>query len=257
MGHETLTLQRENNVGVVRLPGSVDCFEEMVRLSSELAELFSEIAWHEDIWLVVVTGAEGKDFLTKRDFSKHFSKVQEEGEINLGSISKPVAEFDRPVIAAINGNAIGQGLELALACDIRIAVEGSQFGLPQIRTGLIPWDGGTQRLPRLIGRGKASQMIYTGEIIDAQEAYKIGLLNRIVPPHRLMTGAMEMAREMASRGPIALRYAKEAINKGLDLTLEQGLRLEADLYFLLHTTKDRTEGIKAFTEKRIPQFEGK
>ena len=174
-----------------------------------------------------------------------------------GVIVEQIASIDRPVISAIDGEVTGLGLELALACDIRIATEISHFGLPHVREGLIPWDGGTQRLSRLVGRSKAMEMILTGEIIDAQEAYRIGLVNRVVPPKELMSLVMDMAREIASKGPVALRYAKEAIHKGMDLTLEQGLRLEADLYFLLHTTKDRTEGIRAFQEKSSPRFEGR
>jgi enoyl-CoA hydratase len=129
--------------------------------------------------------------------------------------------------------------------------------LPHIRLGLIPWDGGTQRLSRLVGRGKALEMILTGEMIDAQEADRIGLVSKIIPSGELIATATNMAREMASKGSIALRYVKEAVYKGMDLTIEQGLRLEADLYFLLHTTKDRAEGIQAFREKKTPKFEGK
>jgi enoyl-CoA hydratase len=146
---------------------------------------------------------------------------------------------------------------LALACDIRIATERSKFSLPQIEWGVIPWDGGTQRLARLVGRGKALEMVLTGERVDAQEAHRIGLVSKIVPPDQLMKEAMDLAKEMATKGPVALRYSKEAINKGMDLTLQQGLGLEADLYLLIHTTKDRTEGIKAFQEKRKAKFEGK
>jgi enoyl-CoA hydratase/carnithine racemase len=173
------------------------------------------------------------------------------------SVAEPIAKIDRPVIAAIQGDALGQGLEMALACDLRVAAETSRFGLPQIHTGLIPWNGGTQRLTRLVGRGKALEMILTGETIDAREAYQVGLVNKVVPPKELMSTVTGMAREMASKGSIALRYTKEAVYQGMDLTLEQGLRLEADLYLLIHTTKDRTEGIKAFREKRVPKFEGK
>jgi enoyl-CoA hydratase/carnithine racemase len=184
------------------------------------------------------------------------SGVGEEIGIKLSSIAEPIARMDRPVIAAIQGDALGQGLEMVLACDIRIATEISRFGLPQIREGLIPWNGGTQRLARLVGRGKALEMIFAGETIDAREAYRVGLVNKILPPQELMSTVMNMAGEMATKGSIALRYTKEAVYQGMDLTLEQGLRLEADLYLLIHTTKDRTEGIKAFREKRVPKFEG-
>jgi enoyl-CoA hydratase/carnithine racemase len=128
--------------------------------------------------------------------------------------------------------------------------------MPQVIHGDIPWDGGTQRLPRVVGNAKSLEMILTGEMIDAPEAHRIGLVNKVVPSKELMAETMSLAREMAAKGPIALRYAKEAVCHGMDLNLEQGLRLEADLYFLLHTTKDRTEGIEAFREKRAPEFEG-
>ena len=144
-----------------------------------------------------------------------------------------------------------------MACDIRIASEAARFALTHIKSGLIPGDGGTQRLSRLIGRGKAIEMILTGEMIDAREALRIGLVNKIVPSEKLEETALHMAREMASKGPVAVRYAKEAINKGIDMTLEQGLRLEADLYLLLHTTQDRVEGIQTFQKKGVPRFEGK
>jgi len=175
--------------------------------------------------------------------------------VTRNSFCSIIDKIDLPVVAAIKGNAFGQGLELALACDLRFCSKGAHFAMPQIIMGEIPWDGGTQRLSRLVGRGKAMEMILTGESIDAGCAGEIGLVNRVVDPEDLMATVMETAQDMASKGPIALRYAKEAICKGMDLTLDQGLRLEADLYFLLHTTMDRIEGIKAFQEKRDPKFE--
>ena len=167
-----------------------------------------------------------------------------------------VAGIEKPVIAAINGDALGQGLELALACDIRIASQKAHFGFPDVALGLIPSDGGTQRLPRIIGRGKALELILTAEIINAAEALEIGLVTKVVPAESLIAEVDALAKAIAGKAPISLRYIKEAINKGLDLTMEQGLRLEADLYFLLHTTGDRTEGIKAFQQKRPPEFKG-
>ncbi|MDP2952803.1 MAG: enoyl-CoA hydratase-related protein, partial [Chloroflexota bacterium] len=144
----------------------------------------------------------------------------------------------------------------ALACDIRLAASGARLGLPHADFGLMPRDGGSQRLPRIVGRAKALEMLLTGAAIDADEAYRIGLVSRVVPPEQLLSDAEALARSIAEKGPIALRYVKEAVNKGLDLTMSQGLRLEADLYFLLQTTHDRTEGIRAFREKRPPQFKG-
>jgi enoyl-CoA hydratase len=226
-------------------------------LTNELTELNSKIAWDEEVRVIVIMGVGEKSFSMETGLNGVVSMANEDQTKQFFSIAEPIAKLDQPVIAAMDGDAIGQGLELALACDIRIAAEKARFGLPQIKSGMIPLNGGTQRLPRLVGRGKALEMILTGEMIDAQEAYRIGLVNKIVPPDKLMKETMDVAQEMASKGPIALRYAKEAIYKGMDMTLEQGLRLEADLYCLLHSTRDRTEGIEAFREKRTPRFEGK
>ena len=173
------------------------------------------------------------------------------------NVATAIASIDRPVIAAINGDALGEGLELALSCDIRLASDKARFGFPQVASGLIPMNGGTQRLPRLIGKGKALELILTAETIDAEEAFEIGLVSKVIPQEKLASEAETLAQNIASKAPISLRYVKEAVNKGMDLTLEQGLRLEADLYFLLHTTADRMEGIRAFLEKRPPKFKGK
>jgi enoyl-CoA hydratase/carnithine racemase len=254
---KTLTLQRKDNVEVINIIGQEGDAGNMTQLANELSELCTKIAWNEEIRVVVLTGADEKSFSDRIDLTDGVPRVNEEDLIKCWSSAEPIAKLDRPVILAINGDAIGQGLELALACDIRIASEMSFFGLRHIKAGLIPWDGGTQRLSRLVGKGKALEMILTGEMIDAQEAYRIGLVNKIVPSDKLMTVAMDLAQEMASKGPIALRYAKEAIYKGMDVTLEQGLRLEADLYLLIHTTKDRKEGIQAFRDKKAPKFKGR
>jgi enoyl-CoA hydratase/carnithine racemase len=168
-----------------------------------------------------------------------------------------IAAIDRPVIAAINGVALGQGLELALACDLRVCSRTASFGMPQLTSGEMPWDGGTQRLSRLVGRGKALELILLGETIDADEALRIGLVHKIAPPAEMSGMVRMMARKISDQSLSALAYVKEAVYKGMDLTLEQGLRLEADLYYLLHTTRDRTEGIEAFRGKRQPRFEGR
>jgi len=257
MLYQTVSLRKVDHVMVVNLNDIANDQVGMARLSDELTELFTEIAWDEEVQVIIITGSGEKSFSLDAGLNRTVSGTGEEEKMRFFSIAEPIAKMDRPVIAAINGDAIGQGLEMALACDIRIAVETSRFGLTQIKAGLIPWDGGTQRLARLVGRGKASEMILIGETIDAEEAYRIGLVNQVVPPKELMATVTKMAREMASKGSIALRYTKEAVYQGMDLSLEQGLRLEADLYFLIHTTKDREEGIKAFREKKAPKFEGR
>jgi len=242
---------------VISIVGQGNGKMKLIDLSMELIELFDRIGGREKILVVILTGFGGPSSLLEREAPGNFSGWRNDTSKTLPPLAESMAKLDCPIIAAINGDAVGQALELALACDLRIAQEDSQFALPQIQADLIPWDGGTQRLPRLVGRGKAMEMILTGEIIDAQEARRIGLVNKIVPANELMTVAMELAREMASRGPVALRYAKEAVNRGMDMTLDQGLRMEGDLYFLLHTTGDRTEGIQAFRQKRNPRFQGR
>jgi enoyl-CoA hydratase len=248
-----LQSQKKDHVLVIDLNSSLDYPLGISRMSADLCELCQEVALDEEVHAVVITDTGENAFLGEKALMRAVSV----GEAESRSFAEPIARLDRPVIAAISGDAIGQGLELALACDIRIASETSCFGMSHIKSGLIPWDGGTQRLSRLVGKGKALEMILAGEIIDAQEALRIGLVNRVVPKGELMEVAMKLAQEMASQGPIALRYVKEAVYKGIDMTLEQGLRLEADLYLLILTSKDRTEGIQAFREKRAPKFEGK
>lgn len=173
-----------------------------------------------------------------------------------GLLVKALSEIPQPVIAAIDGDAIGLGLEAVLACDIRIASERSRFGLPQIQEGTLPCFGGTQRLVRTVGKGPALEMLLTGEPIDAAEAQRIGLVNTVVPVADLKSAVHTMATTMSAKGPISLQYVKEAVCGGMELTLDQGLWLEADLYFLLHTTRDRSEGVRAFREKRKAQFQG-
>ncbi|TEU02589.1 MAG: enoyl-CoA hydratase/isomerase family protein [Dehalococcoidia bacterium] len=216
------------------------------QMSRELADVCRTINQDEEIMVVILKGAGGA-----------FSSGSEPQEWEAGcDASRAIDSLERVTIAAIDGAALGEGLELALACDIRIASERASFCLPHTAYGLIPGGGGTQRLPRLVGKGKALEMILTAEPIDADEAYRIGLVSKVVSVEELLSEVNEWAKRIITCGPIALRYAKEAVNKGLDFTLEQGLRLEADLYFLIQTTEDRMEGIRAFREKRLPQFKG-
>jgi len=257
MLYEAINYQRTDNLVVIYIERPADDQVKLARLSNELTELCAEITSDDEIRVIIIAGTGEKPFSVGTDFIGLASSANLESQIEIFSVTKPIAKLDRPTIAAINSDAFGQGLELALACDLRICSETAHFAMHHVTYGEIPWDGGTQRLSRLVGKAKAIEMILTGQIIDAPEALRIGLVNKVVPPGELLTVTMDMAGEIASKGPVALRYAKEAIHKGMDLTLEQGLRLEADLYFLLHTTKDRTEGIRAFQEKRRPRFEGR
>jgi enoyl-CoA hydratase len=223
-----------------------------LRLTEELGDVRAEISHDEEARVTIITGVGNKAFSAGVDLKDFPSKMTKSP-----SIAMSVASLAIPVIAAINGDALDQGLELALACDLRIAVETARFALTQVASGLIPWDGATQRLPRLVGKAKAMEILLTGRHMDAAEAYQTGLVHKVVSREELMPVVMDMAQAIAAKAPFAVRYAKEAMCKGLDLTLEQGLRLEADLYFLLQITEDRTEGIRAFLEKRPPQFKGK
>ena len=212
----------------------------------ELADVCQIIQRDEKISVVILKGA-GDVFSTGSDPEERDAKCDASGFI---------ARLEPVTIAAIDGVAMGEGLELALACDIRIASVRASFCVPHTAHGMIPSGGGTQRLPRLVGKGKALEMILTAEPIDAEEALNIGLVSKIVSPAELLLIVEEWAERITKLAPIALRYAKEAVNKGMDISLEQGLRLEADLYFLIQTTEDRMEGIKAFKEKRPPRFKG-
>jgi len=217
------------------------------RLASELSRACAEINLDTEVRAVIISGPEGRWFCTAPAIGKKTTS----------SLAAPVAGLCCPSIAALDGNVYGQALELALACDIRVASRTAHFAFPGIEKGTIPSDGATQRLPRLVGKAKAMELLLTGQAISATEALRIGLVNRVVRKTDLHRTTMEMGKEMASRATLSLQYCKEAVLKGLDMTLEQGLKLEGDLYYLLHTTQDRTEGITAFREKRKPVFKGK
>jgi enoyl-CoA hydratase len=260
VGDSVIVLIEEHIAHVVlNYPGTGNIVSQ--KLAYKLKDVCAKINQNEEIYVVVVTGA-GEVFCDGSELEKLLIQSNREEHtvralINDFSVARSVAGIDRPVIAAINGNAIGQGLELALACDIRYASDTAHFGLPQVSQGLIPMDGGTQRLARLIGRSQAMELIFTAKMIDSKEALSIGLINKLVNKKALKSEVEALAKLIATKGPVALKFAKEAINRGLKLSLWDGLSLETDLYSLLQTTEDRQEGIQAFLEKRQPRFRGR
>jgi enoyl-CoA hydratase len=165
--------------------------------------------------------------------------------------------LDKPVIAAVSGLALGGGCELALACDLRIAAENATFGQPEIKIGVIPGAGGTQRLPRLVGLGRAKELLFTGDTIDAQEAYRIGLVNKVVPVEALMSETRKLALKVTKQPPLALKTTKAVVNEGINMNIQSALALEARGFEILFSTEDQKEGMKAFLEKRKPIFKGK
>ncbi|MGH7655875.1 MAG: enoyl-CoA hydratase/isomerase family protein [Gemmatimonadaceae bacterium] len=227
-------------------------------LMKEIGAAMDDFASNSAVGAIIVTGA-GRAFVAGADISK--LAVAQAGELEKfarfgQSVCRRIELSSKPVIAAVNGFALGGGCELALSCHVRIASTQAKFGLPEVKLGLIPGYGGTQRLPRLIGRGAALQLILTGDTIDGAEAVRLGLANAVVEPDALLTTARAMAATMLKNAPIALARALEAVDVGLDATLEDGLRLEARLFGSLESTADMREGTKAFLEKRPPQFRG-
>jgi enoyl-CoA hydratase len=209
---------------------------------------------------VILTGAGGKAFIAGADISElaHATAFEAQQSSRLGqAVLDLIENLGKPVIAAINGFALGGGCETAMACTIRIAVETARFGQPEVKLGFPPGSGGTQRLPRLVGKGRALQLILTGEMISAQEAYRIGLVNEIVPAAQLIARAEAILTTIASNAPIAVRFSLEAANKGAETSQSEGLLLEASYFGLCAATEDKKEGTSAFLEKRAPRFQGR
>ncbi|PYL42893.1 MAG: enoyl-CoA hydratase [Verrucomicrobia bacterium] len=209
---------------------------------------------------VILTGAGDKAFIAGADISEltHLTAVEAEKSSSYGQeVLNLIENLGKPVIAAINGFALGGGCETAMACTVRVAAENAKFGQPEVKLGVLPGGGGTQRLPRLVGKGRALQLILTGEMISAQEAYRIGLVNEVVPSAELITRAQGMLNQIFANAPVAVKYSLEAVNKGLEASQAEGLALEASLFGLCAGTDDKKEGTQAFLEKRKPQFQGK
>jgi enoyl-CoA hydratase len=258
--YETLIYEKKDNIGVLTInrPEKLNALSN--ELMGELAQFLDDIENDEELRILVITGAGEKAFVAGADIQelvdrdallgRKVSRTRQE-------IFSRIENLPIPVIAAVNGYALGGGLELALACSIRICSDRAQFGAPEVKLGIIPGDGGTQRLPRLVGLGRAMEIVLTGDFIDAQEAYRIGLVNQVISHDELMEKAMGLAQKIAKRPPLAVRYAKEAVNRSQEGDTTSGYALESYLHALTCTTEDKKEGVKAFLEKRKGTFKGK
>ena len=251
-----IDLRKEEHIGIItiNIPQTLNALTSGVL--DELEEAFDIAARDRDIYVIILTGA-GKAFVAGANISemKEFNAQGGREFAHRGmDIFRKIESMEKPVIAAVNGYALGGGCELAMCCDIRIASVKAKFGQPEVGLGICPGFAGTQRLQRLVGIGKAKELIFTCDIIDGVEAGRIGLAEKVVPHEELMDTAMEMAKKIASKGQIAVRYSKEAINKGADTDIDSGMIIEKNLFGMCFATADQKEGMTAFIEKRTPDF---
>jgi len=258
MEYQNILLELEPPVAILTINrpeqrNSID--PAMIR---EIGQALGELSSNRDVKVLILTGSGGKTFAAGADIKKLRERTfLETLAPGLQGLCNAIEQFEKPVIAAVNGYALGGGCELALACDIRIAAEEAKFGFPELNLGLIPGAGGTQRLTRLVGEGKAKELIFTGEPVTAAEAERIGLVNKVVPADKLMDTAKEMALKIASKAPLALMLAKKAINVNEEAPKQVGLVVEKLIQAVLESTEDKREGTAAFIEKRAPVFKGR
>jgi enoyl-CoA hydratase len=259
MSYETLLVEIEEGIATITLnrPKVFNALND--RVFYELAEAALELGKDDAVRVVLITGG-NKVFAAGADIGQMAAAGAVDmaiGENAPYRAFKLIENLPKPVIAVIAGFALGGGCELALVADVRIAADNAQFGLPEITLGILPGIGGTQRLPRLIGAGRAKELIFSGDPINAEEACRIGLVDKVVPAGQLFDAARTLAKRFASRGAVAVRMAKSAINEGLRMDLEAGLQYENKCFSILFATEDQKEGMRAFIEKRSPEFQGK
>ena len=260
MAYETLLYEVKDGIAYVTInrPKVLNALNDTV--ITELGQVFTAIKDDPQVKAVIITGAGEKAFVAGADITQLVDLNTQEGKAFAAkgqAVFNLIENLGKPVIAAINGFALGGGCELAMACTVRLASTKAKLGQPEVNLGIIPGYGGTQRLPRLVGKGRAMELVLTGRMVDAQEAYQMGLVNKAVEPEKLMEEAEALARTIMSKGPVAVKLAMEAVNRGLEVSLADGLAIEADLFGICCSTEDKVEGTKAFLEKRKANFQGK
>jgi len=260
MTFENLLLEKKNAIAYVTVnrPKVLNALD--MATMEDLRAAFTDIKNDKAIRAVIMTGSGEKAFIAGADIgelAKNDAVTAKEYTHRGQSVLDLIENLGKPVIACINGFALGGGCEIALACTMRLASENAKLGQPEVKLGIIPGYGGTQRLPRLVGKGVAMQLVLSGEIISAQEALRIGLVNEVVAAAELIPRAEAIAQKIIANAPLAVQYAMEAVNHGMDMTLAEGLYLEATLFGLICATEDKQEGTTAFLEKRPAQFKGK
>jgi enoyl-CoA hydratase/3-hydroxyacyl-CoA dehydrogenase len=257
--YDTITIKKEDHIAwiTLNLPHRLNAFT--MEMIDELVAAIDELELDKDVRCVVITGAGDRAFSIGADITT-FTDVTPTTAPDISArgqeLTRKIEASSKPYIAAINGYCLGGGLELALACDFRIAAEHAELGTPEIKLGIIPGWGGTQRLARLIGLAKAKELIMLGEHVSAEEALKLSLVHKVVPRDKLMEEAKALAKKLAEGPPVALKYAKYALNFGSQTSLDIGLKIESEALGIIASTKDVVEGISAFFEKRKPEFKG-
>lgn len=261
MPYENILVDREDGVGIltVNRPNVLNALNDAT--VAEIDAAFDEFGADEAVRAIIVTGAGEKAFVAGADINE-LRALKGAGDairkVTEGHrLLRKIENLNKPVIIAINGYALGGGTEIAMAGDIRIAADTARMGLPEVNLGIFPGYGGTQRLPRLVGSSMAKWLIFSGEHVTAEEALRIGLVDKVVPAAELMTFAKDFAKKLAAKAPVAVAMAKRAINDGLDVDIDRGLALETALSAIVQTTEDRVEGTSAFLEKRKPQWKGR
>ena len=260
MAFENLLVEKKNSIGYVTVNRPKVLNALNMATMEELRSAFHDIKKDDAIRVVIFTGSGEKAFIAGADIgelSKHNAVSGKEYTHKGQSVLNLIENLGKPVIACINGFALGGGCEIAMACTMRLASSNAKLGQPEVKLGIIPGYGGTQRLPRLVGKGIAMQMVLAGEMISAEEAHRIGLVNEVTAPGELIPRAEAIASKIIANAPLAVQYAMEAVKKGMEMTLAEGLYLEATLFGVCCATEDKTEGTTAFLEKRTAQFKGK